>query len=158
MARDSKERLRPLLQDRTAPGGCAQVEGAFVQACFPHLYLAVAGAPTLWGFKPGKDRARTCFLSEISSAESNPWNTAEIQQRWRAPAGGGARRDNVSDRKELDAEPLFRVRASSTRLTFPTSKAAGAFPSLQPLLPTPPVHSLPQMPSQKRGKPILCVK
>lgn len=122
-----------------------------MQACFPHLYLAVAGAPTLWGFKPGKDRARTCFLSEISSAESNPWNTAEIQQRWRAPAGGGARRDNVSDRKELDAEPLFRVRASSTRLTFPTSKAAGAFPSLQPLLPTPPVHSLPQMPSQKRG-------
>lgn len=148
MARDRKKRLRPLLQDRTAPGGCTQVEGSFVHVCFPHLYLAAAAALTLWGFKPGKDRARTCFLSEVSSAESNPWNTAEIQQRWRDPAGGGTCRDNVSDRTELDSEPLFRVRELSTRLTFPTSKPAGAFLSLQSLLPTPPALSLPQMPRQ----------
>lgn len=136
MARDRKERLRPLLQDRTAPGGCTQVEGSFVHACFPRLFLAAAAAPTLWGFKPCKDRARTCFLSEVSSAESNPWNTAEIQQCWRDPAGGGTHRDNVGDRRELDVEPLFRVRALSTRLTFPKACRSFSQPSIPPSNPS----------------------
>lgn len=56
------------------------MEDSFVHTCFPHLYLDTAAAPTLWDFKPVKDRTWAGFLSEISSAESNPCSTAEIQQ------------------------------------------------------------------------------
>lgn len=80
VARDRKETLRPLLQERTPHGGCSQgEEESFVYAPFPHLYLAAAAVPTLWDFRPRKDRALAYLLFEISSAESNPWNTAETQ-------------------------------------------------------------------------------
>lgn len=81
------------------------------------------------------------------SAESVRRSTVEIQQR--SPNSCRGTQLVVMSIKTKGARPVTSSGSEClrTQLTFATPKPAGAFPRLQSLFPTPPVHSRPQMPS-----------